>query len=169
VIQALATTLNIPLMFIILGFIYLALIIGGAMTLSNPPEDWKPEGWEPPSRSEESGISGLEFERTQTIRTPQFWMLWLTFVLSAISGLMVIGTFSRFIEAYLTVEFALIGSLAALFNGLGRIFWGKLADLISYKKAMYLMFLIQAVLLFLYFTTNLNVWYFLIMTCAIFF
>ena len=167
VIKALAV--NIPIMFIVLGIIYLVLIIGGALTLSNPPEDWTPEGWEPPAPSEKSGISGLEFERKQTLKLPQFWMLWATFILSAISGLMVIGSYSRFIESYLIVDFVLIGSLAALFNGLGRIAWGKLADLISYKKTMYLMFSIQAILLFLYFTTNVDSTYFLIMTCAIYF
>jgi len=169
VIKALTLSFNIPIMFIVLGIIYLGLIIGGAMTLSNPPEGWKPEGWEPPAPSEKSGISGLEFERKQTLKLPQFWMLWVTFILSAISGLMVIGSYSRFIESYLIVDFVLIGSLAALFNGLGRIVWGKLADLISYKKAMYLMFSIQAILLLLYFTTNVNDLYFLIMTCVIYF
>ncbi|MFX1469415.1 MAG: OFA family MFS transporter [Promethearchaeota archaeon] len=170
---------NIPLMFIILGIIYLILIIGGAMTLSNPPEGWQPEGWIPPPPSEKSGISGLEFERKKTIKLPQFWMLWATFVLSAISGLMVIGSYAsfaktvdagdNFIYVIGTADFVLIGSLAALFNGLGRIIWGKMADLITYKKAMLLMFSTQAILLFIYFTTNFNEIYFLIMTCAIYF
>jgi len=170
---------NIPIMFVVLGIIYLILIIGGAMTLSNPPEGWKPEGWIPPAPSEESGISGLDFERRQTIKLPQFWMLWATFVLSAISGLMVIGSYSSFAKTvdvsdsfiYIigTADFVLIGSLAALFNGLGRIVWGKMADLITYKKSMLIMFSIQAILLFLYFTTNFNEIYFLIMTCAIYF
>jgi OFA family oxalate/formate antiporter-like MFS transporter len=167
VIQALA--FNIPIMFIVLGIIYLGLIIGGAMTLSNPPEDWKPEGWEPPAPSEKSGISGLEFERKKTLKLPQFWMLWATFVLSAISGLMVIGSYSRFIESYLIVDFVLIGSLAALFNGLGRIAWGKFADMITYKKAMLVMFSTQAILMFIYFSTNFSEIYFLIITCAIYF
>ena len=169
VIKALVTSFNIPIMFIVLGIIYLILIIGGAMTLSNPPEGWKPEGWEPTAPSEKSGISGLEFERKQTLKLPQFWMLWATFVLSAISGLMVIGSYAAFIQSYLTVDFVLIGSLAALFNGLGRIVWGKLSDLISYKKAMLLMFSTQAILLIIYFTTNVNEIYFFIMTCAIYF
>ncbi|MFX0028828.1 MAG: OFA family MFS transporter [Candidatus Hermodarchaeota archaeon] len=169
---------NIPLMFIVLGIIYLVLIIGGAFTLSNPPEGWKPEGWVPPPPSEESGISGLEFERSQAIKLPSFWMLWATFILSAISGLMVIGSYSAFaqvkdagtyIYAIGAADFVLIGSLAALFNGLGRILWGKMADVITYKRAMLLMFTIQAVLLFIYFTTNVNEIYFLILTCAIFF
>jgi len=169
VISALAISFNIPTMFIVLGIIYLILIIGGAMTLTNPPEGWKPEGWEPTAPSEKSGISGLEFERKETLKLPQFWMLWATFVLSAISGLMVIGSYTAFIKSYLTADFVLIGSLAALLNGLGRIVWGKVADLISYKKAMLLMFSTQAILLFIYFTTNINEIYFLIMTCAIWF
>jgi len=66
---------NIPVMFIVLGIIYLVLIIVGALTLSNPPKGWKPDGWTPPPTSVESGISGLEFERGQTVRLPQFWMI----------------------------------------------------------------------------------------------
>ncbi len=170
---------NIPIMFIFLGIVYLVLVIGGAMTLSNPPKGWKPDGWTPPTPSEESGISGLEFERSQTVKLPQFWMLWTAFALSAMSGLMVIGSFSAFAKTYAapsvflyiigTSDFVLIGSLAALFNGLGRIVWGKLADMITYKKAMLVMFITQAILMFIYFTTNVNEVYFLIITCAIFF
>jgi OFA family oxalate/formate antiporter-like MFS transporter len=170
---------KIPIMFIVLGIIYINLVIGGAFMLSNPPEGWKPTGWTPPPPSEESGISGLEFERTQTVKLPQFWMLWLTFALSAMSGLMVIGSFAAFAKTYAapdvflydigTSDFVLIGSLAALFNGLGRIIWGKLADIITYKKAMLVMFLTQAALMFIYFTTNGSEIYFLIITCAIFF
>ena len=56
-------------------------------------------------------------------------MLWATFVLSAMSGLMVIGSYAsfaktvdatdNFIYVIGTADFVLIGSLAALFNGLG--------------------------------------------------
>ncbi|MFX1503340.1 MAG: OFA family MFS transporter [Promethearchaeota archaeon] len=172
-------TNNIPIMFIVLGIIYLVLVIGGALTLSNPPEGWKPEGWMPPPPSEESGISGIEFERYETIKLPQFWMLWATFVLSAMSGLMVIGSYAsfaktvdatdNFIYVIGTADFVLIGSLAALFNGLGRILWGKLADIITYKKAMLVMFIIQAILMSIYFTSNINELYFMFMTCAIYF
>jgi len=178
VIKALAL-ITIPITFIILGIIYLILIIGGAFTLSNPPEGWKPEGWTPLAPSEKSGISGLEFDRKQAIRLPQFWMLWVTFILSAISGLMVIGSYAsfaktvdagdNFIYVIGIADFVLIGSLAALFNGAGRIVWGKMADLITYKKAMLLMFTTQAILLFIYFTTNVSEIYFLIITCAIYF
>ncbi len=166
--------ISIPIMFMFLGIIYFILIVAGALTLNNPPEGWTPEGWTPLPPSEESGISGLDFERSQTIKLPQFWILWAMFMLSAISGLMVIGSFAAFSRSdpsYVisTADFVLIGSLAALFNGAGRIFWGKLADLLSYKKAMILMFIVQAILMLIYFSTNVNEIYFIVITCAIFF
>ncbi len=170
---------NIPLMFIILGIIYLSLVLGGAMALNNPPENWKPEGWNPPEPSVENTISEIEFERNQTVKLPQFWMLWGAFMLSATCGLMIIGSYAafaksvdnadNFIFAIGSVDFVFIGSLAALFNGIGRIFWGKLSDIVTYKKSMLLMFSIQAFLMFMYFTTNVNDLYFLIVTCAIYF
>lgn len=166
--------INIPTMFILLGIIYFILVFIGALTLNNPPEGWTPIGWTPAPPSEESGISGLEFERNKTIKLPQFWMLWGMFVLSAISGLMVIGSFAAFSRSdptYVisTADFVLIGSLAALFNGAGRIAWGKFADFLNYKKAMIIMFMVQAILMLIYFNTNRNAIYFLIITCAIFF
>jgi len=106
-------------------------------------------------------------------------MLWAAFALSAMSGLMVIGSYAsfaksvdvgdNFIYAIGISDFVLIGSLAALFNGLGRIVWGKLADMITYKKSMLVMFTIQAILMFIYFTTNVSEIYFLIITCSIYF
>lgn len=166
--------INIPTMFILLGIIYFILVFIGALTLNNPPEGWTPIGWTPAPPSKESGISGLEFERNKTIKLPQFWMLWGMFVLSAISGLMVIGSFAAFSRSdptYVisTADFVLIGSLAALFNGAGRIAWGKFADFLNYKKAMIIMFMVQAILMLIYFSTNINAIYFLIITCAIFF
>ena len=164
--------ISIPLMFVIIGVSYLAMIIGGALTLSNPPEGWEPVGWDTISKSGEGVESS--FERREVIKLYQFWMLWGTFVLSAISGLLVIGSFASFALSDVTydiylINFVLIGSLAALFNGFGRIFWGKLADIISYKKSMIVMFSIQAILMMSYFYTNSGILVFAFYTCAIFF
>ncbi len=164
--------ISIPLMFVIIGVLYLAMIIGGALTLSNPPEGWEPVGWDTISKSGEGVESS--FERREVIKLYQFWMLWGTFVLSAISGLLVIGSFASFALSDVTydiylINFVLIGSLAALFNGFGRIFWGKLADIISYKKSMIVMFSVQAILMMSYFYTNSGILVFAFYTCAIFF
>ncbi len=166
--------INVPLMFVVLGLIYLLMVVGGAMVLKNPPEGWAPAGWTPPPPSEESGISGLDFERKAMIKLPQFWMLWLAFILSAICGLMTIGAYSSFAKstsyAINDIDYlVLVGALAALFNGLGRVIWGMLSDKITYKKSMMIMFTIQGILMLSFFVTATNIISFLIFVCALYF
>ncbi len=162
-------------MFVLLGIIYLVFVIGGAMTLNNPPEGWTPAGWTPPPPSEDTGISGLELHPKEMLKLPQFWMLWTMFVLSAICGLMTIGAYSSFAKSNATYVvnnldyLILVGSLAALFNGLGRVFWGKLSDIIFYKRSMMIMFLIQGFLMITFFFTNGSTAFFLIWVCSIYF
>ncbi len=168
-----------PTMYVVLGIVYLALIIGGSMTLKNPPEGWKPEGWTPAPPKQGGVNTGIEFERKEIVKLPQAYLLLGAFLLSAMCGLIVIGSYAafatsvdkneEFIYVIGTVDFVLVGSLAALFNGAGRIVWGKIADVIDFKKTMMIMFLVQAVMMFIYFTTNTNMVFFLLITCFIFF
>ncbi len=161
---------SIETMFITIGIIYTAMVIVGALTLVNPPEGWQPEGWTPPPPSEESGISGLDFNRKEIIKRPQFWMLWAMFVMSAICGLMTIGSYKVFAEGEDIVgDLILVGSLAALFNGAGRVVWGKLSDMITYKKSMIIMFISQGVLMCTYAITSASYMMFFLWTCLIFF
>jgi len=174
----LMVTQTIPPMFIILGVIYMVMVIGGALTLRLPPSGYKPAGWEP-SEIKKSGIKREDFIPLEMIKTPQFWMLWVMFILSTISGLMVIGSYAKFAKAtegsnflypiIAAVDFALVGGIAALFNGLGRIVWGKFSDIITYKRSMLIMFTIQGILMIVYFFTNLNDIAYFIATILIFF
>ncbi len=87
-------------------------------------------------------------------RTPQFWMLFLTFLVGATAGLMVIGIIELFGKEALTgsgIEAAratviagtAMGLFYALMNGLGRIIWGSLSDRLGRKNAISLMSLLQ--------------------------
>ncbi len=168
-----------PFMYIILAIVYMAMVIGGALFLYDPPTGFKPEGWEPPKILEGNIKAGIEFERKEILRFPQTYLMLFAFLLSAMCGLIVIGTYASFATSidvdsnYLyeigTVDFVLVGSVAALFNGVGRIFWGKIADNLDFRQSMMIMFTCQAVLCFTYYLTNLNEIVFLISTCLIFF
>lgn len=168
-----------PLMYIVLAIIYLAMIVGGALFMHNPPEGFVPEGWVPPVVEDGNIKASVEFERSEIIKLPQTYLMIGAFLLSAMCGLIVIGSYAAFAksvdasENYLyaigTSDFVLVGSIAALFNGAGRIAWGKVADVLDFKKAMIIMFSVQAVLCFIYFTTNVNEIYFLLMTSLIYF
>ena len=167
--------LSIPVMFILLGIVYFVLIVGGSITLNNPPEGYLPAGWTPPPPSEETGISGLDLDRKEMVRLPQFWMLWTAFVLSAVCGLITIGAYSTFAKSDTTyiinnIDYLiLVGSVAAIFNGAGRIFWGKLTDIIFYKRSMMIMFVIQAFLMVTFFFTSGNQIFFLLWVCFLWF
>jgi OFA family oxalate/formate antiporter-like MFS transporter len=164
--------INIPTMYILLGIIYMAFILIGAMTMNNPPEGWVPEGYTPPTIKDNVAEGLIEFERKDMVKTKQFWLYWLAYILGCMPGLLVIGTFSSFAKSNPTfiiaaADFVLVGSIGALFNGLGRITYGKVADVLRFKRAMLIMFMIQVVALFLYFTTNINIVYYIIITCLI--
>ena len=147
---------RVPFVFLLLGIIYLVMTIGGSFLLQNPPEGYLPKGYSPPVATTENGVVvKTEFTRAETIKKPQFWMLWGMFILTAAAGLFTIGNYKVFgqqAENLTTLAdkdgfLVLVGSFAALFNGLGRVAWGFLADKIGYKKSMYAMFGTQAVLM----------------------
>jgi OFA family oxalate/formate antiporter-like MFS transporter len=138
--------------FIIHGVVAAAGVILGAMLLRNPPEGWQPPGWQ---AQQSQAKPQVDFTWKEMLNTPLGCMLWLTFIFGATSGLMAIGqwtpmmgailqgqtfapewmgTFGRFIEP--------VGILA-LFNALGRIFWGRVSDIIDRPRAMMIMFLAQ--------------------------
>jgi OFA family oxalate/formate antiporter-like MFS transporter len=142
--------------FLLHGVVCAAGVMLGAMLLRNPPPGWKPPGWKAPQWAPLAAQRGsVDCDWRQMLGRPLACMLWLTFILGATSGLMAIGQwtpmmstllqgktfapewmggFGRFIEP--------IGILA-LFNALGRIFWGRVSDVIDRPRAMMIMFLAQ--------------------------
>jgi MFS transporter, OFA family, oxalate/formate antiporter len=136
--------------FLIFGIIFAISVVIGALMLSNPPAGWMPEGYTPPE-SKSGGTKAEDFKQGETIRTSQFWMLWISFVFSAGAGLMVIGCLKNFGELEGGLSAAAAGSalgLLALFNGLGRIVWGTVSQKLGARKSISVMTLLQAGMLF---------------------
>jgi OFA family oxalate/formate antiporter-like MFS transporter len=138
--------------FVLHGIVAAVVVMLGAMLLRNPPAGWTPVGWTP---AQQKAGAGASMDWPAMLNTPLACMLWLTFIFGATSGLMAIGqwtpmmagvlkgrtfapewmgTFGRFIEPV---------AVLAIFNALGRIFWGKVSDVIDRPRAMMMMFLAQ--------------------------
>ena len=138
--------------FILHGITSAVFVVLGASLLSNPPAGWQPRGWQSDKSQRNATV---ETEWKEMLNTPICCMLWLTFIFGATSGLMAIGqwkplmgnilngktfapewmgNYGRFVEP--------VGILA-IFNALGRIFWGKVSDFIDRPRAMMIMFLAQ--------------------------
>ena len=134
---------------LIWGVVFLAIGGTGAFLLANPPAGWKPAGWVPTAKSRSATLRE-DWERSEMLKTPQFWMLLVMFVFAAAAGLMTIGILKLYgVDSGLTAAAAgtAVGILA-LFNGAGRILWGWLSDRIGRTIAMGIMFFLQAVMMF---------------------
>jgi len=138
--------------FVLHGIVCAVIVLLGAALLRNPPEGWKPQGWEPDPTA---AAGNIEMNWRQMLNTPLACMLWLTFIFGATSGLMAIGQWKPMMAAILqgrTFAPEWMGGfgrflepvgILAIFNALGRIFWGKVSDLIDRPRAMMMMFLAQ--------------------------
>jgi MFS transporter, OFA family, oxalate/formate antiporter len=84
------------------------------------------------------------------LTAPQFWLMWGMIVFSASAGLNVASTYKQFAASSTALTGdsfqALVGGLGALFNGVGRLFWGQISDSIGFKKSFMGLTLFQAVL-----------------------
>ncbi len=98
----------------------------------------------------------------QTLRTPQFYMIWLTFMFGAGAGLMVIGIIKLFAIDALKgggLDAAAAGAIAgsamgyfyAIPNGIGRIAWGSISDSLGRQKSIILMCFFQGLMMFAFY------------------
>jgi OFA family oxalate/formate antiporter-like MFS transporter len=136
--------------FRILGIIFLVLVFIGALILRNPPVGYKPEGWNPPVTTTTSRV---DYSPGQMLSTGQFYLIWLIYFFGCATGLMIIGQTSPIGQelAKLSGKTAAIAvSVLAIFNALGRIFWGKVSDAFGRLRTLFLIFLICGIAVLLY-------------------
>jgi len=157
--------------FIVYGIAFALLVLVGSFWMMNPPEGYKPEGWNPPEPKAGAAATGhVDLTSGEMLKTPQYWMLLLMFIGSGLAGLMVIYCIRLFgvdalvasgaVEA-VTKGDAVVKTAAdvagvvagtamawyAILNGLGRIAWGTVSDKIGRKLALFLMCLFQGVIM----------------------
>ncbi len=176
------TIANVDLCFRIYGILFFVLVILGSLVMINPPDGWKPKGWEPENnRSPGSDHRNNELIPKQMLKTRQFYLLWMMFFIGALAGLMVIGNIQNFANdpsegfmshGYSDIDasnFAVIGAAVCLpiLNGIGRIAWGQISDKIGRRHAIITMCLFQAAMMGVFYFTTFNPIVFFIVAAAI--
>ncbi|MCB0563210.1 MAG: OFA family MFS transporter [Phaeodactylibacter sp.] len=145
--------------FVIYGIAFAVLVSLGSLVMVNPPEGYMPKGWAPPEAVGHITNGTDEYTSARMLQTPQFYMLWLVFVFSALAGLMVIYCIKLFgLDALSYNGVVNAGAITgtamawyAIFNGLGRIVWGTVSDRIGRKTAIVAMTALQgAIMLAMY-------------------
>ena len=148
--------------FTVYGIVFLFSVLLGAFWMVFPPEGWKPAGWTAPQPKAGASSSGVvDLTSSAMLKTPQYYMILLTFVFGASAGLMSIGLMKLFPMTALTANgmdaakaSAIAGTAMAVFfslaNGIGRIAWGAICEKLGVKVSIAVMMAVQGVMVILF-------------------
>jgi len=128
------------------ALIFLAVTLLCGLIIKNPPEGFKPKGWEP-AAPKKGAAHVQDFTPREMLKTPQFYMITVMLMLASAAGLMVIP-FAKVlgVDGGLSVEAATIGVMVITgFNSFGRLFWGAVSDKLGRKKTILILLVAAAV------------------------
>ncbi|MFZ3074461.1 MAG: OFA family MFS transporter [Minisyncoccales bacterium] len=153
------STIGVMATLFYLGLIYFLAIIIGAQLMRLPRADYCPPGWNPPLRQASLGIIKTDYAAKEMIKTRQFWILWLTYFIGCVAGLLVIMNLvtiwqaqalagaanaadivSSFSFARILTQGALVVMIVSILNSLGRIIWGRISDKYGREKTLMTIF-----------------------------
>jgi OFA family oxalate/formate antiporter-like MFS transporter len=135
----------------------IALIV--ALLLHHPPAGWVPAGWDPNAKQKSRGVvqSKVNFTWFQTLRRPEFYLLYFMFIFANAGGLIATANLSQIAKS-LNVSNAMIWGIAivpltvtltSICNALSRIAWGSVSDRLGREYTMFVVFGVEAILVLL--------------------
>ncbi|MGH9636817.1 MAG: oxalate/formate MFS antiporter [Candidatus Angelobacter sp.] len=135
--------------FLYTGIIQGLLIIIAAQVLHNPGPDFNVSPAAKKPVSPRIRRNPEQFNSGQMLVTPQFWVLYIAFVLTSVGGLMITAQASPFGKSVAIPGAAIVAALwgSRLANGAGRILWGLFSDFVGREMAMFIPFVLQALCL----------------------
>jgi MFS family permease len=140
--------------FLTLGVLYLITMSLGAFVVRVPADDWKPEGYVPPTSDDAKSMQTTgNVTAGNAIKTPQFWLLWTVLFCNVTAGIGILEQASPMIQDFFgdidAKEAAGYVGLLSLANMSGRFIWSSTSDLIG-RKPIYMGYLgIGAILYFI--------------------
>lgn len=166
--QSNPTVASVAQTFYILGAGYLIAIVLGSLYLAKPPKDWHPDGVNEGAGEHEEVAADAEsinigqLTGKEALRTPRFYMLWVTMYLSISAGLMLLSQAANMTVqvtgANTAVAATVVGTIG-IFNAGGRIGWAALSDYTG-RTNMFTFFLAVQALALVLMTNVSNVWLF---------
>jgi OFA family oxalate/formate antiporter-like MFS transporter len=133
------------------GAVQGAVIFLLALYLHAPKPGWKPAGWEP-SPTARVAQTTVDYTWKQTLRMPEFWLLYFIHFLISFGGLMTLGNLSEIARSLHVEKTTILGisivAFAATANGIAstasRIIWGVASDRIGRENTMLIVFILEA-------------------------
>ena len=136
--------------FVATGLLQGIVIVIVAQFLRHPPPE--PAAAKAPATSAASAqIGKRQFTTLEMLRTPQFYVMYVMFVLMATGGLLVTANAGPMARSWglSAAALTLAATLSPLANGGSRVFWGWASDRLGRETTMIFTFVLQAICLFL--------------------
>lgn len=145
--------------FIATGLFQGLVILAVAQFMRHPPPE--PATAAKPAAGAGSQVGRRQFTTLEMLRTPQFYVMYVMFVLMATGGLLVTANAGPMARSWglattpLTLFWITAGALtmaatlSPLANGASRIFWGWVSDRLGRETTMITAFVLQAICLFM--------------------
>jgi MFS family permease len=137
--------------FVVLGIVYFAFMMVGAVLVRIPAPGWKPEGYVPSVLTRKL-ITDQDVYVYDALKTPQFWLVWWVLCLNVTAGIGVLGQASAMSQEMFPGRVTPIAAagfvgLMSLFNMGGRFFWATTSDYIG-RRNTYFVFMVLGFLLY---------------------
>jgi len=141
--------------FITLGLAYFFIMTIASFGYRVPPKNWKPKNWDQTKIKINSLVTNQHVHIDQSLKTPQFYMLWIVLCFNVTAGIGVLGVaktmmteiFSTALPTIVDNAFAATYVLMiSVFNMIGRFFWASSSDYIGRKNTYYIFFILGILL-----------------------
>ncbi len=151
----------VSMLFLTLGLVYLVFMMFGAFIVRVPADGWKPEGWDPSQVKQKALVTTESVSANNSIKTPQFWLLWIVLFCNVTAGIGILEQASPMIRDFFregdtsqiaTAAAAGFVGLLSLFNMAGRFVWSSTSDYIG-RKPIYMIYLGVGIVLYIVLAT----------------
>ncbi len=145
--QRLIPSVGLPATFGILGSAYLIAILGSAFFMKNPPEGYRPAGWQPAPTQRAQGAA-RDMALGEALRTWQWYALWAMLFLNTTAGISIISQAAPMAQEIAKTSAATAAGLVGIIsiaNGAGRFLWAWVSDFLGRARVFQFMFAAQAI------------------------
>ena len=132
--------------FVATGILQGVVIAVAAQFLRRPPEAPAPAKAETKAVATAEKDAKKQFTTMEVLRTRQFYLMYVAFVLMATGGLLVTANAGPMAKSW-GFSITLAATLSPLANGTARIFWGWASDRLGRENTMIVTFVLQALCL----------------------
>jgi hypothetical protein len=168
---------SVALLFLTLAVLYALFMSFGALIVRVPADGWKPDGFDPSTVKQKALVTTASVSAANSIRTPQFWLLWIVLFCNVTAGIGILEQASPMIQDFfrdgatstvsITAAAGFVG-LLSLFNMGGRFAWSTTSDYIG-RKPIYMIYLGVGIVLYIVLATlgSSATWIFVITAAVI--